>query len=583
VSPFEKEEHPSGKISKIINRFLNPEGIYSIWDIGSRDGNDSIEIVKNFPSAKVFAFEPNPQTYPMVKKNSDESEGVIQSFNVALSNIDGPITFFQIDTEKTESTWSDGNPGASSIFQTSGKYPIEQYVQNSILVESRRGDSLIESGVCEVPNLIWMDVQGAEQLVLEGFGAKLKEIDFIYIELSLNEIYTGQALAREVTKYLTKHFYWHSNLNIGKWQFDAIFVNKKYRRIGIFIRHTVLITSLFSGLGWGIRYSGKSLRQNVRRRIRQNVRWGTKFCWNRIRNLFRRSENILFGSVLVHLSISITELFEKKRLNFRLRELVSLSQPSEPLKNSSALPIELVIPCHSKDIENLPRVISFAQNSIKNPITAIKLICPASLKNEITLLHPECEVYSDDELLSPEIVKVISNGVPLNRQGWVRQQVIKFAAVIRSSTAASLILDADTLLLKKRNWIDSNAVQLLAIASEFHEPYKHHYKNFFGGPTLPISFVTHHQLMQKAFVQEMFGVDGIRLADWIKAADFSQASALSEYDTYGEWALANKSNRVRYTKWNNLPVRRDEIRGLTNSEIQAKFNLLGSISVHSYL
>jgi FkbM family methyltransferase len=567
--------HESENIYSIIKKYADPKQIKIIWDIGSRAGNDTKEIASRFPLAELCAFEPNPDTFPQVQQNSLNSYGKIKAFNVALSNSDENIIFYQIDRIKTETTWADGNPGASSLFPASGRYPFEKYVQNPIEVASKRAETLILSGECPPPNLIWMDVQGAEQLVLEGFGAMLENVDFIYVELSLDYIYSGQALAHDVVKYLSRYFYWHSTPRTGSWQFDAVFVNKRFATFGLRMRNIFLSRSLNSGIGLGVRYSKLPIRSLLRDSAKQ--------FWKNFLFLVRQSESKFFGRAVSFLSLKAATFFPTRELNLRAREILSLVQPTNPLKKSDSLPIDLVIPCHEKDIEKLELVIDFAHESITNEIRKVRIVAPAIIKSTLQRLYPNCEILCDEEILAQEIANEIIKTVPTDRQGWVRQQSIKFLAVIQSQAAASLVLDADTLLLANKNWIDNENRQVLSIATEFHKPYKSTFTKFFCGTTHPISFVCHHQLMQKAYVKEMFGNDGSLLLDWIKSADFKFDSALSEYDTYGEWVLMNKSKTVIFSKWNNIAVRAEEIAGLTRSEIKRKFRWYGSISLHSYL
>ncbi len=248
-------EHAAEKISSIIQKFDSTNNIREIWEIGSRDGQDALVMSEIFPEAIISSFEPNPDTFRMVEEVSRKSHGKITALNIALSSSDGEITFNKIDTTSTITTWADGNPGASSMFIANGKYEIEKYVQIPIKVKSNRAKTLIENQGLATPNLIWMDVQGAEGLVIEGFGQHIANVDFIYVELSLKPLYTGQALAGDIVKLLSTDFYWYSNLTYGAWQFDALFINKKYRCQKLVCRNVFLFLSLKSYLKIGIEYS----------------------------------------------------------------------------------------------------------------------------------------------------------------------------------------------------------------------------------------------------------------------------------------------------------------------------------------
>ena len=49
-------------IEKFINYINDKNKAYVIFDIGSRDCQQSIEFYNPFPNAKIYAFECNPNT-----------------------------------------------------------------------------------------------------------------------------------------------------------------------------------------------------------------------------------------------------------------------------------------------------------------------------------------------------------------------------------------------------------------------------------------------------------------------------------------------------------------------------------------
>jgi len=262
----------SAVLLEIVREFGAINRIKHIWDIGSCDGQDSLALSSAFPSASISSFEPNPDTFHMVKKVSDNSSGSVIAHNIALSDFNGTGVFHKIDTLNTKTSWENGNPGASSMFKANGKYEIEDYAQIPIEVQFESGEKLINDFGFEAPNLIWMDVQGAEGLVLNGLGEYLRDIDFIYVELTLKEIYSGQALAKDVLELLKRDFYWYKNLNLGFWQFDGLFVNKKYKSINLILRNLVLVMSLKSNLGVGIKLEKLPIRTYVSNAVRSLFR-----------------------------------------------------------------------------------------------------------------------------------------------------------------------------------------------------------------------------------------------------------------------------------------------------------------------
>jgi FkbM family methyltransferase len=269
---FINSNHRSIVLFEIIRKFGALNRLNYIWDIGSCDGQDSQALSSVFPKATISSFEPNPDTFYLVKKVADESGGTIRAFNYALNDSDGFGPFHKIDTVKTNTSWANGNPGASSIFKANGKYEVEDYAQIPIEVQFVTGKNLIEEEGFQIPNLIWMDVQGAEGLVLTGLGESLKKVDFIYVELTLKEIYSGQILAPDVLKLLKNDFYWYKNLNLGFWQFDGLFVNKKYRSPHLILRDLALKISLKSNLGVGIKLEKLPIRTYISKAVRSIFR-----------------------------------------------------------------------------------------------------------------------------------------------------------------------------------------------------------------------------------------------------------------------------------------------------------------------
>jgi FkbM family methyltransferase len=569
------EETIIEKIKTIIESFESIEAIHEIWEIGSRDGKDAAAISITFPRARVKSFEPNPDTFQMVEAVSQKSHGRILALNIALSDSDGDITFNKIDTSSTITTWPDGNPGASSIFIASKEYDIETYFQIPITVQSQRAKTLIEDRGFATPNLIWMDVQGAEGLVIKGFEDNIGSVDFIFVELSLKPLYLNQPLASEIIKLLSRDFYWYSNLTNGSWQFDAFFINKKYRTHRLRARNILLMLSLKSNLRVGIEYSFSSI-------LKRSIKVFGKPFFRLATWALRRSDSKILGFLFMKFSKVIARRVNHRVMPRRIRQLISLAQASDPLKNEDLPTIDIAIPCHKKDFDNLFLVIQGARANVKNPIRKVVLITPEKFSLELKTKFPDCQVLTDENVLGVNISKLINDSVPYERKGWITQQVIKFQVAIKGEEVATLILDADTILLKPRIWLSSGGKQILCVAAEYHLPYKKHQRKVFGGQNNTLSFVTHHQLMKRDSLQTIFGQNGEGLPQWINLADFSESSAVSEYDTYGEWLISNRPNEIAFAKWNNFALRIDPNK-YSYAEIQDKFGQYHSISNHSYL
>lgn len=211
-------------IEEFISYINDKNKKYTIFDIGSRDCVQSIEFYNHFPNANIYAFECNPNTIDICKKNIEPYIDRITLVEGAVCDYNGTITFYPINKEKTITTWPDGNPGASSLFKSNGKYPVENYVQDEIITNCHRLDTIADRYKISHIDIIWMDLQGAELLALKGLGRYLDSVKYIHTEVSHKEMYSGQVMYSELNNYiLTNGFTIKNSLSLNGWQEDIIY------------------------------------------------------------------------------------------------------------------------------------------------------------------------------------------------------------------------------------------------------------------------------------------------------------------------------------------------------------------------
>lgn len=216
-------------IGPFIKYIKNTNDNFIIFDVGSRDCVQSIEFYNAFPNSKIYAFECNPNTIDICKKNIEQYSDRITLIEGAVCDYNGNITFYPINQQKTITTWKDGNPGASSIFKSNGQYAIETYVQDEITTQCHRLDSVMDKYGIPKVDIIWMDLQGAELLALKGLGNYLQNVKYIHTEVTYKEMYTGQVMFDELNNYiLSNDFIIKNNLSFQNWQEDIIYEKKIY-------------------------------------------------------------------------------------------------------------------------------------------------------------------------------------------------------------------------------------------------------------------------------------------------------------------------------------------------------------------
>ena len=201
-----------------------------IWEIGTRDGHDSIELKKVFTNSIVYAFEPTPKSFELASKNLNEYG--ITCLNLALSDRNGTAVFYINDPNLSTTPWPDGNQGANSLYKANPDYPYENYIQIPHTVDLRTGSELIINSGVPQPEFLWIDTQGSEKDVIKGFGKNIFFIKLIFTELSIKPLYLDSPRAWKVLLLLNlKGFLYLKSLSHGEWQFDATFVNFRHLNV----------------------------------------------------------------------------------------------------------------------------------------------------------------------------------------------------------------------------------------------------------------------------------------------------------------------------------------------------------------
>jgi len=156
------------RLSKRIARLAATEGM--LFDVGANIGYFSLLWAAAHPANRVFAFEPSPMVFEMLKGNVEEAGlgSNIQAHKVALSKETGVAEF---DTGPNDQTGWGGISCAPS--------------QNTIRVATAKLDDVMRrNGVIDI---LKIDTEGADAWVLEGARELLNShrIRHIFFEQNL--------------------------------------------------------------------------------------------------------------------------------------------------------------------------------------------------------------------------------------------------------------------------------------------------------------------------------------------------------------------------------------------------------------
>jgi len=136
----------------------------TIFDIGSNTGIYSILAKQSNPGSTVYAFEPQPNIYRVLKKNNRINGFDIHTENLALSDQAGKLPFFNSGTD----AFTLGNSTSGSLNK---QWRPEK--QNSIMVSVTTLEDFIGENNISKIDLIKIDVETQEYEVLHGYGQLL--------------------------------------------------------------------------------------------------------------------------------------------------------------------------------------------------------------------------------------------------------------------------------------------------------------------------------------------------------------------------------------------------------------------------
>jgi hypothetical protein len=210
---------------------------------------------------------------------------------------------------------------------------------------------------------------------------------------------------------------------------------------------------------------------------------------------------------------------------------------------------DIVFVCHEKDRDTLVQSIKYAK---KNILGYRKIFLVA--KNNFLPENDEIE-FVDEKFFSFDKNK-IRKYVPIERVSWYFQQFLKlyfFKVMGRKTLDNILILDADTLFIKKTKFFD-NGTPLYNIEIGYHQPYYNLMKKLFRlGRQSSFSGVTHHMIFQRRYVNELINFKfknktGEFWKEILKNIDKKTESGFSEYVLYFNYMLKNHPDKVKIRK-----------------------------------
>lgn len=211
-----------------MKRLLGNTVVGCVIDGGAYRGDFSIDINERFSSAKVYAFEPQKDSFTLLSVNTSRRKN-INPVNCALGEKSSEATLYKNVSAMTNSL-SRSSDDALKYFKGYCD-PVGQEKVDVIALD----DFMKEQGIKEI-DILKLDLQGHELSAIRGLRNQLNYVKLIHIEVQFLSFYEGSPLFSEVETFLRDHGFMlfqlyppvRSPIDGRILYGDATFYNKKY-------------------------------------------------------------------------------------------------------------------------------------------------------------------------------------------------------------------------------------------------------------------------------------------------------------------------------------------------------------------
>jgi FkbM family methyltransferase len=163
--------------------------ISTVLDVGANEGQFAGIARRLFPRANILSFEPLPRCCAALRRNFEDDPD-FEAFECALGDESGTASFFENEFSPSSSLLQMKAAHTSAFPYTARTRPVQ--------VPVRTLDDVLAGRTLRDDLFLKMDVQGYELHVLAGAPRTLPRCRLVLTEVSLEPLYDGEALARDM-------------------------------------------------------------------------------------------------------------------------------------------------------------------------------------------------------------------------------------------------------------------------------------------------------------------------------------------------------------------------------------------------
>lgn len=175
------------------------------WDVGATVGTYACLATSVLPGGSVVGIEPEPTNANRLRQNLrlNAPTNRWSVLEVALGDADGRA---RLASERVEA-----GAGHHRVVEEGGSEVLR-----------RRGTSLVDEGT-PAPDVMKIDVQGAELDVLRGMGTVLGDVRQLYVEVHIEKCKRYGATSEEVEAFLSEAGFDVQSLGEPNWDRDGVY------------------------------------------------------------------------------------------------------------------------------------------------------------------------------------------------------------------------------------------------------------------------------------------------------------------------------------------------------------------------
>ena len=176
--------------------------VRTVFDVGANIGQTSRLALATFPDARIFAFEPHPDTFKRLTEAITDRR--LSAYQIAFGEQDGDVTLYEYASSGSDTFINSLVPDARFAIQF-GKCAKERVARCSTI------DCFCEKYGIERIDVLKIDTEGSELFVIKGATRMLRERRITFILTEYNDLLpkpgtTGGSLL-PIAEYLSSFGY----------------------------------------------------------------------------------------------------------------------------------------------------------------------------------------------------------------------------------------------------------------------------------------------------------------------------------------------------------------------------------------